>query len=429
MIGETFGNYEVLAAIGKGGMGEVFLAQHQRIARRAAIKVLSPELTRYPDAVKRFLTEARATSLIRHPGIVEVLDCGIDARARAYIVMEYLEGETLAAYLKRAGRLPWRLACAIGRQIADAVGAAHGSGIVHRDLKPENVFLWAGDPGAAAPGVAVKVLDFGIAKLLSFEARAERITRDGVMLGTPRYTSPEQFFGASEVDQRTDVYSLGCIVFEMICGAPPFVIDRLQALMAAHMFEPPPAASAAVPAIPAWLDQLLARMLAKTPEERPASMVEVAGLLAAAGEAAPHSGPSARAVTRQRAVTIRAAALAVAAGGVAVGLLLATWPSPRAHPLPKGPASLAAELEPHAPAGARAGIAAAVMAMEPARDAAVPIAPAAPPAPVIDAAASQRRRNGPPGTPLKMGTRLKRQEKDRARPAAASEEADGIVDL
>src|SRR5581483_2323747 len=253
MIGETFGNYEVLASIGKGGMGEVFLAQHGRIARRAAIKVLSPGLTSDADVVKRFLTEARATSLIRHPGIVEVFDCGVDARGRAYIVMEYLEGETLAGYLARARRLPWPLACAIGRQVADAVGAAHGSGIIHRDLKPENVFLWAGGPGGPAPGVAVKVLDFGIAKLLSLDARAERITRDGVLLGTPRYTSPEQYFGAAEVDQRTDVYSLGCILFEMICGAPPFVVERLQALMAAHMFEPPPAASGIVPAIPAWL--------------------------------------------------------------------------------------------------------------------------------------------------------------------------------
>jgi serine/threonine-protein kinase len=367
--------------------------------------------------------------------------------------MEYLEGETLAAYLQRAGRLPWPIACAIGRQLADAVGAAHGSGIVHRDLKPDNVFLWSGEPRAAGPGLAVKVLDFGIAKLLSPEARAERVTRNGILLGTPRYTSPEQYCGAAEVDQRTDVYSLGCIVFEMICGAPPFVLDRLQALMAAHMFEPPPAASQVVPAIPAWLDQLLLRMLAKSPEERPASMVEVAGVLASGevgledrredrledrldhpredrpGEPetdALDSKASTSAPAKHRTTVVRAASLAVAAGGIA-GLLLALWSPPRARSPPSAPKALAAATDPapqvNPPAGldhARPvdGVGAPA---GPGRDAAVALAPAVPPPPAVVPAASGSARRS-----RAASARSKRLEKPRP---AASEEMDGIVDL
>src|ERR1700709_476400 len=116
MTGEIFGNYEVVATLGKGGMGEVFLAEHQRISRSAAIKVLSPELTTDPDVVKRFFIEARATSLIRHPGIVEVFCCDVDTHGRAYIVMEYLDGETLASCLGRVGLLPWRMSCAVGKR-------------------------------------------------------------------------------------------------------------------------------------------------------------------------------------------------------------------------------------------------------------------------------------------------------------------------
>src|SRR5215831_13553359 len=137
MIGEALGNYAVVAPLGKGGMGMVFLAEHQRISRRAAIKVIAPELTEDPAILRRFFDEARATSLIRHPGIVEVYDCDVDRSGRAYIVMEYLEGETVASCLRRMGRLSWNAASGVARRVAEAVGAAHESGIVHRDLKPD----------------------------------------------------------------------------------------------------------------------------------------------------------------------------------------------------------------------------------------------------------------------------------------------------
>ena len=288
MAGEIFGNYEVVATLGKGGMGSVFLAEHQRISRSAAIKVLSPELTTNPDALKRFFTEARATSLIRHPGIVEVFDCDVDPRGRAFIVMEYLEGETLASCLHRVGALPWRIACAVGERIARAVGAAHERGIVHRDLKPDNVFLRGDDTAAASPGGEVKILDFGIAKLLSQDTTAESITRTGMVLGTPLYISPEQCSSSTEIDHRTDVYSLGCMLFEMICGHPPFEREGVRALMVAHMFESTPLASTRAPEIPAWLDGLIARMMAKQPDGRPATMTDVAEGLSQARSGTDH---------------------------------------------------------------------------------------------------------------------------------------------
>ena len=185
MIGETLGNYKLVAKLGSGSMGVVFLGEHQRIARQVAIKLLPPELCQSPQVLQRFFNEARATSLIRHPGIVDVFDCDVDPAGRAYIVLDHLVGETLGDRLQRTETLPWIEACAIAAQVADALGAAHDQRIVHRDLKPENVFL----VGESFP--VVKVLDFGIAKLLAGDPR-DRLTVRGMLLGTPEYMSPEQ---------------------------------------------------------------------------------------------------------------------------------------------------------------------------------------------------------------------------------------------
>ena len=282
MIGAAVGNYKVVAQLGSGSMGVVFLGEHQRLARRAAIKVLTPELVRDQRALQRFFTEARATSLIRHPGIVEVFDCDVDATGRAYMVMEYLEGDTLADQLRRAGKLHWTAACLIGRQVADALASAHDKGIVHRDLKPENVFLVA-DGGE--PTGAVKVLDFGVAKLLASDAAA-RLTMRGTLIGTPEYMSPEQCGGA-EVDHRADIYALGCILFEMLSGHPPFVTSSLRALVVAHRFRPAPLPGKSGSHFPAWLGDLMARMLAKDPAQRPSSMHEVSKTLRESGAAHP----------------------------------------------------------------------------------------------------------------------------------------------
>jgi serine/threonine-protein kinase len=278
MLGERFGSFKAVAKLGQGSMGEVFLAQHQRIERRAAIKVLVPEQTRDAEMVRRFFIEARATSLIHHPGIVEVYDCDVHRNGRAYIVMEYLEGETLAARLERLGALPWGSACRIARLVADAIGAAHDKKIIHRDLKPGNVFLLSDTdwPGPAE----VKVLDFGVAKLLEGDVTGGPGTATGSILGTPEYMSPEQCSG-TRVDHRCDVYSLGCMLFEMIVGAPPFLSRRVRDVLASHKFRQPPSLAALVPDTPSWLDRLVTQMLCKEPDERPRTMVEVAEALAA----------------------------------------------------------------------------------------------------------------------------------------------------
>jgi len=276
MIGEALGNYTITAKLGSGTMGVVFRAEHARIARTAAIKVLIPELAQNESALQRFFTEARATSLIRHPGIVDVFDCDVDD-GRAYIVMEHLDGETLADRLRRTDQIRWTVACEIACQVADAIGAAHDRGIIHRDLKPENVFL-VRDPAVPDAVGSVKVLDFGIAKLRAVEASA-RLTMRGMVLGTPEYMAPEQCGGSDEIDERADIYALGCMLFEMLSGEPPFLAETIQELMVAHMFHPVPSIGERIPGLPAWLAGLVTNMLAKRRDERPASMHAVAKAL------------------------------------------------------------------------------------------------------------------------------------------------------
>jgi hypothetical protein len=279
MLGETLGSYRIVSRLGAGGMGEVYLAQHIRIDRRAAIKVLLPGLSANQEMVDRFFSEARATSTIRHHGIVEVLDCDVHPSGRAYIVMELLEGESLAARLaaqRDFGRDLGRV-LAVAAAIADAVGAAHAKGIVHRDLKPDNVFL-VGDP-SAPHGFAVKILDFGIAKLLGREPDGGQPvsarTRTGSLMGTPAYMSPEQCRGASRVDHRTDIYSLGCIVYEMLSGRLPFVYQGFGELISAHLTEAPPTFASLGVAVPTGVESWVRRLLAKTPDERFGQMTDV----------------------------------------------------------------------------------------------------------------------------------------------------------
>jgi tRNA A-37 threonylcarbamoyl transferase component Bud32 len=277
MIGEALGSYRLTAKLGSGAMGIVFLGEHQRLARRVAIKLLAPELVRDQRLLQRFFNEARAISLIRHPGIVDIFDCDVDAAGRAYMVMEHLEGETLADRLGRVGRLSWTAACGIAGQVADALAAAHDKGIVHRDLKPENVFL-VGEPSDSGADATVKVLDFGVAKLLAVDAPT-RLTMRGMLVGTPEYMSPEQCGGSGQVDHRADIYALGCVLFEMLSGLPPFVASDLQELIVAHQFRPAPSLAVAASEVPAWLADLVARMLSKEPGQRPPSMHQISETL------------------------------------------------------------------------------------------------------------------------------------------------------
>jgi len=276
MIGETIGSYTIIRRLGEGGMGEVYLAEHRHIARRAAIKLLLPELTAKAEVASRFFTEARATSLIRHEGIVEILDCAVHTDGRAFIVMEFLEGESLAACLARIGSFvnDARSALAIVGQIASALAAAHAKGIVHRDLKPDNVFLES-TPRSESPA-RVKILDFGIAKLVHEGQQSSlQKTKAGSLMGTPAYMSPEQCKGAGLVDHRSDIYSLGCIAFELASGRPPFVKEGAGEMLVAHVAEAPPRLSDLVPSAMPALNTLVMSMLEKDPARRPQSMTDV----------------------------------------------------------------------------------------------------------------------------------------------------------
>ena len=269
--GRQIGNYRLEAEIGHGGMGSVYRARHLLLARVAAVKILHPHLSGDASMVQRFLNEARAVNDIRHPRIVEVLDAGRLASGTPYIVMEHLAGESLAARLRREGRLPAAVAVGIARQIAGALGAAHARGIVHRDLKPENVFLCDGGGGDGDP--SVKVLDFGIAKLRADLAGAGAETRPtGGLLGTPQYMAPEQWRTGVVADPRIDVYALGLIVFEMLSGTPPFVGDSWVDLLHLHISSTPPRLRERGVEVPAALEAVVRRALAKEPGDRLPSM-------------------------------------------------------------------------------------------------------------------------------------------------------------
>ena len=275
MVGQTLGSYKLVSEIGKGGMGVVYLAEHTLLGRKAAVKLLRPDVPN--DQVERFFNEAKAVATLHHPGLVDVLDFGTSTDGRAFIVMEYLVGESLAERLDRDPRLPVPIACTIARHVANALAIVHDEGIIHRDLKPANIFLL---PDAESPaGVRAKVLDFGIAKLVRDRGQKAVHTHSGAVIGTPRYMSPEQCKNARDVDGRADIYSLGCILFEMLLGVAPYDYDNWAELVSAHLHEALPKPSELDPAIPKDVETLILKMLAKKAESRHRSMNEVAQCL------------------------------------------------------------------------------------------------------------------------------------------------------
>jgi len=278
VVGAVIGSYQLVRKLGEGGMGAVYLGQHQLLGRRAAIKVLLPALSARPDIVNRFFNEARAVTSISDPGIVQVFDFGYHSDGSAFIVMEYLDGEPLDRRLARLGRLPVHETLRLARQLAISLAAAHAQHIVHRDLKPENVFLV---PDAeVASGERSKILDFGIAKL-SDEHPGKLKTHTGMLMGTPMYMSPEQCRGLADVDHRSDIYSLGCVLFHLLTGRPPFEGEAPGDIIAAHIREPavPPSSRAAD--IAPGVDALVLRCLAKAPADRFQSMAELTAEVAA----------------------------------------------------------------------------------------------------------------------------------------------------
>ncbi|MCS6913015.1 MAG: SUMF1/EgtB/PvdO family nonheme iron enzyme [Myxococcales bacterium] len=277
-VGQVVDSYRVTRKIGEGGMGVVFEAVHEQIGRRAAIKVLHPHLSQNPQIAIRFLNEARAANVIEHPGKVEIFEYGQLPDGTAYIIMEFLKGPSLATRLQQQGPAGVD-ALLVARQVASVLAAAHAKGIVHRDLKPDNVKLVA-DPETPG-GERAKLLDFGIAKVaeeLQKPDGAQVKTQAGTILGTPTYMSPEQCRGARDVTDRSDVYSLGVMLFEMLTGVPPFRSDGIGELLAMHMFQPPPDLMQVRPGTPPALAALVNAMLAKDPADRPSMNQVIAEL-------------------------------------------------------------------------------------------------------------------------------------------------------
>jgi hypothetical protein len=254
-------------------MAEVFKAEHRHLGQIRALKLLLPEIAARPEIVGRLLTEARAMARLRHPAITEVYDCDVLDASTAFIAMEYLCGEPLRCWLERAVKLARKplLAGAIAGAIGEGLAFAHAAGIVHRDLKPENVVMVADPTGGDA--FAVKILDFGVAKLL--RETPLTTTRNGCVIGTPLYMAPEQWRPNSAIDHRADIYALGCLLFELLTGRPPFDGPDDVAIMNAHQHTPPPDVNDLEPHLPPGFQPLLARMMAKAPEDRHQSMEEV----------------------------------------------------------------------------------------------------------------------------------------------------------
>jgi serine/threonine protein kinase len=275
MLGREVGNYRLKRVLGEGGMGAVYLGEHTTLGRRVAVKLLRPELGLRRQVTERFFNEARAANAIRHPNIIEILDLGtLPDLGVPFIIMEFLDGENLARRLERTGRLSLPEAISVAQQTAAAIGAAHAKGIIHRDLKPDNLFL-VGDPELSG-FPRVKVLDFGIAKLSAQVAPSSFRTSTGAVMGTPAYMSPEQCRGVQkDVGPPADIYALGCILHQMLCGHPPFVSDGPGDVMVMHISEAPRALRARNPVVPQYLEAAVLRALAKKPEERFTSMEEL----------------------------------------------------------------------------------------------------------------------------------------------------------
>jgi len=266
VIGEVIGNFRIVKRLGSGGMGEVFLAEHKDLQTPVAVKLLNKDISGNHDHVQRFFNEARVVSKIKSAGIVKIFDSGF-FKDQAYLIMELLDGESLASRIKR-GPLPGPQVLDIARQVASVLDATHRQSVTHRDLKPDNIYIVHDDERTT--GERVKILDFGIAKLSGTLAVASPKT-SGTM-GTPAYMAPEQWGDSSQVDWRADAYSLGCVMFEMVCGRPPFQPTNIAEAFMMHATKEPPAPSSLVSGVTPELEALILRLLSKEPGQRTSSM-------------------------------------------------------------------------------------------------------------------------------------------------------------
>jgi serine/threonine-protein kinase len=260
---EQIGQYALKRKLGEGGMGEVWLAEHALLKRPCAVKFIRPDLAAHPATAARFAREVQAVTGLTHVNTVRVYDYGQAEDGSFYYVMEYLDGPTLEALVRQEEPLPPGRVVYLLRQVCAALAEAHAAGLVHRDLKPGNVIV------AALGGQrdVAKLLDFGLVQDLSADAN-DRLTRTGTVLGTPAYMSPEQAAGESAVDARGDIYSLGAVAYFALTGRPPFQGKGLGQLLAAHRSEVPPPLTDLRPEVPADLAAVVARCLAKDPDDR-----------------------------------------------------------------------------------------------------------------------------------------------------------------
>jgi len=273
------GRYSVERELGRGGMATVYLADDLRHQRKVAIKVLRPELGSVLGP-ERFTREIRMAAGLTHPHILPLHDSG-EAGGLLFYVMPYVRGESLRQRLSRKKQLPTEEAVAIVRQVAAALDHAHGHGLVHRDIKPENILLHEGE---------AMVTDFGIA-LAADGSAGERLTATGLMVGTPEYMSPEQAAGERTLDPRSDIYSLGCVLYEMLAGEPPYTGPTAQAVIAKRFIDPVPRVRRLRPAVPAAVEEAVMRALARVPADRFASAGALAEALTGPASANPR-GPS-----------------------------------------------------------------------------------------------------------------------------------------
>jgi len=273
-IGQTVSErYVVTSLIGSGGMGNVYLAEHVLLKKKVALKILHFELSKNKDTVERFKREAIAASNIGQSNIVDVTDFGYTEQGNAFFVMEYVEGESLADIIKKRAPLPLHHVIAISAQIALALYSAHSKGIVHRDMKPENILITS--KNEISP--FVKIVDFGISKIIGtgVTSRKERtLTKAGAIFGTPEYMSPEQA-GGQQVDTRTDIYSLGVMMYEMSTGKLPFSDQNYMKVLHKHQYEIPDLPSSKEHGVPPEMDAIIMRCLEKTAGNRYPTMLDL----------------------------------------------------------------------------------------------------------------------------------------------------------
>ena len=279
LIGKTFADrYEILSVLGKGGMSVVYKARHKLMGRIVAIKLLHPHLVSNEAAVKRFQQEAQAASSLNHPNVISVHDFGIINENQAYLVMDCLEGMTLSEVLENEEHISVERAARIFRQVCAGLEHAHEKGIIHRDLKPSNLCLIREDNG----NELVKIVDFGIAKLLPQDGQQrQQLTQTGEVFGSPLFMSPEQC-QAKPLDTRADIYSLGCVMYEALCGMPPLMGDTSYDTMTMHIKTQPQTFKQVAPNldIPQDIEAIVLRCLEKRPEDRYQSAAQVLADLA-----------------------------------------------------------------------------------------------------------------------------------------------------